>query len=123
MPSDRGDDADDDGQPDPVDALGEGTAPVAGAEPAGHAGGGAVGEEDAQPDDGLEDDGGDAEPGQRGGAEVADDGGVGEQEHRLGDQGEERGDGQPHDLPVVRVVAMPNRLRHVMDTERPVTMT
>ena len=31
-------------------------------------------------------------------AEVADDGGVGEQEQRLGDQGEERRDGEPEDL-------------------------
>ena len=36
--------------------------------------------------------------------EVADDGGVGEQEERLGDEGEERRDGQPQDLAVGRAV-------------------
>ena len=45
---------------------------------------------------------GDAESGQRRGAEVADDRRVGEQEQRLGDQGAERGDGEPEDLPVLR---------------------
>ena len=103
------DGADHDRQPEAVDALGQGPAPVAGAEPAGDAGGGAVGEEDAQADGGLQDDGGDAEAGQRRGAEVADDGGVGEQEQRLGDQREERGDGEPHDLAVVRVAIRQTR--------------
>ena len=55
-------------------------------------GGGAVGEEDAQADRRLEHARGDAEPGQLRGAEVADDRGVREQEQRLGDQREERGD-------------------------------
>ena len=41
-------------------------------------------------------------PASGGGAEVADDGGVGEQEQRLGDQREEGRDRQPHDLAVVR---------------------
>ena len=44
----------------------------------------------ASPQDGR----GDAEPGQLRGAEVPDDGGVGEQEERLGDQGEEGGHGE-----------------------------
>ena len=110
--ADDGDDqADRDGQPDPVDPLGEGAAQVAGAEVAGDARGGAVGEEDAEPDRGLQHDGGDAEPGQLGGAEVADDGGVGQQEERLGDQGQERRDGQPEDLPV-RVRPSPDQPSH-----------
>ena len=90
-----------DGQPEAVDALGEGAAQVAGAEVPGDARGGAVGEEDAQPDRGLQHHGGDAEAGELGGAEMADDRGVGEQEERLGDQGQERRDGQPQDLAVV----------------------
>ena len=90
-PSTRGDRADQHGEPQPVDALGERAAQVAGAEVAGDAAGGAVGEEDAQPDDGLQHDGGDAETGELRGAEVTDDGGVGEQEERLGDQRQEGG--------------------------------
>ena len=45
---------------------------------------------------------GDAERGELCGAEMADDRGVGEQEDRLGDQGGERGDGEPGDLAVLR---------------------
>ncbi len=45
------------------------------------------------------------------GAEVADDGGVGEQEQRLGDQGQEGGNGEPEDLPVACV---PHRTSLVM---------
>ncbi len=116
-PQDGHDRADQDRQPDAVDPLGQCTAPVAGAESAGDARGGAVGEEDAQPDGGLEDHRGDPETGQRRGAEVADDGSVGEQEHRLRDQRQERGDGEPNDLAVVRV-RHPERLRHVMDRQR-----
>ena len=89
-----------DGEPDPVDALGEGRPPVAGAEQAGDAGGGPVREEDAEADQRLEHDGGDAETGQGGGAEVADDRRVGEQEHRLRDEREERRERQPPDLAI-----------------------
>ena len=47
------------------------------------------------------------------GAEVADDGGVGEQEQRLGDQGEEGRDRQPQDLPVLGAPAWPGlQVRH-----------
>ena len=74
---------------------------VPGADLAGHRGGGAVGQEDAQADQRAEHRRGDAEGGQLRRAEVTDDGGVGEQEERLGDQGEEGGDGQSQDLPVV----------------------
>ena len=99
-PADGRDGADDHRQPDAVDALGERAAQVAGAEVARDAGGGAVGEEDAQADDGLQDDRRDAEAGELGGAEVTDDRGVGEQEERLGDEGEEGRDGQAQDLAV-----------------------
>ncbi len=44
---------------------------------------------------------GDPEPGERGGPQVADDRGVREQEQRLGDQGEERRQGQPQDRAVL----------------------
>ena len=99
-PGDGGDDADDHREPQAVDALGERTAEVAGAEVARHAGGGAVGEEDAQADRGLQDDRRDAEAGELGGAEVADDRGVGEQEDRLGDERQEGRDGESQDLAV-----------------------
>ena len=88
-------------QPESVDALRQRAAGVPGADLAGHRGGGAVGQEDAQADERAEDRRGDAEGGQLAGAEVAHDGGVGEQEERLGDQGEEGRHGQPQDLPVV----------------------
>ena len=68
---------------------------------AGDARGGAVGQEDAQPDRRS---GGPRpampRPASGCGAEVADDGGVGEQEQRLGDQGEEGRDREPEDLAV-----------------------
>ena len=86
----------------PVDALGERRASVAGPEQARDTRGGPVGEEDAQPDEGLEDGCGDAEAGQLGGAEVAHDRRVGEQEHRLGDEREERGQRQSPDLAIQR---------------------
>jgi hypothetical protein len=79
---------------------GEGAAAVARAEEPRDAGGGAVGEEDAEPHRGLQHHGGDAEPGQLGGAEVTDHRRVGEQEQRLGDQGQEGRSGEPQDLPV-----------------------
>jgi len=58
----------------------------------------AVGEEDE--DVGGRQEGGarDAEAGELRGAEVADDGAVGEEEERLGDQGEEGRDGEAEDL-------------------------
>ena len=102
-PSSVAADADEDGEPEPVDALGERAAQVAGAEVAGDAAGGAVGQEHAEPDDGLEHDGGDAEAGQLRRTEVADDRGVGEQEQRLGDQRQEGGERQAQDLAVERV--------------------
>ena len=47
-------------------------------------------------------DAGDGQAGQRPGAEVADDGGVGEQVQGLGGQRTQGGHRQPRDLPVVR---------------------
>ena len=111
-----------DRQPDPVDALGQRAPGVAGAEVAGDARGGAVGEEHAEPDGGLQHHGGDAEPGQRGGAEVADDGRVGEQEQRLGGQRQERGDREPEDLPVL-AARHPDRLANVRTIGGSKTMT
>ena len=99
----RHDDADEHRQPDAVDALGERALLVAGADAPGDAGGGAVGQEDAQPDRGLQHHRRDALAGQLGGAEVADDRGVGEQEQRLGHERQERRHREPQDLPVVRV--------------------
>ena len=92
--------AEDEGQPHPVDADGEGAAMIGRAEPAGDGPGGAVGQEDEDAGDGRERGGGDAERGQLDGAEMADDDRVGEQEDRLGDEGRERGYGEPQDLAV-----------------------
>jgi hypothetical protein len=64
---------------------------AAGAEGAGDDRRGAVSEEDEQPGGGGQGGSGDAQPGELGGAEVPDDGRVGEQEDGLGDQGEEGG--------------------------------
>jgi len=96
----RRDHADEDRQPDPVDALGEGTADVSCPDPAGHRRGGAVGQEDAQANRGLHDRPGDAEAGELGRPEVTDDRGVGEQEEGLRDEGQEGRYGEPQDLPV-----------------------
>ncbi len=98
---DRGHHADEDGEPDAVDALGQRSPGVAGADPPGYRGGCAIGEEDAQADRGLDHGTRDAEPRQLRCAEVADDGCVREQEERLGDQGQERRAGEAEDLPVV----------------------
>ena len=99
-PADGRDRADDHGQPDPVDALGERRAEVARPEVARDARRGAVREEDTEPDDGLEDHRGDAQARELRGAEVTDDGGVREQEQRLGDEGEEGGHRESQDLAV-----------------------
>ena len=79
-----------DGEPDPVDALGEGRPPVAGAQQAGDTGrwSRTRGRRTGRPASGAR--GGDAETGQGCGAEVADDRRVGEQEQRLRDEREER---------------------------------
>ncbi len=88
-------------QPGAGHAVGQGAAQVTRAEPAPDRRGGAVREEHAQPDDGLQHGRGQRQRGQRVHAEVAHHGGVGEQEQRLADQ---RGEGrhrQPEHLPVV----------------------
>jgi hypothetical protein len=61
-----------------------------------------VGEEDAQEDGVEQHRRRDAEPGELLGAQMSDDRAVGEQEERLGEQGAERGQGESHDLAVVR---------------------
>ena len=95
-----GAEAEDRGQPQPVDADGERAAMVVGTEPAGDGAGGAVGQEDEDAGHGRERGGRHAERGQLGGAQVTDDDRVGEQEHRLGDEGHERGYGEPEHLAV-----------------------
>jgi hypothetical protein len=92
-------------QPEPVDAHRHCLPAVAGAEPARHGRGGAVGEEHHQPDDGLQHRAGQAETGQGNGAEVADHGRIGQQEQRLGHERPEGRHGQPEDLPVDRLAA------------------
>ena len=106
-PSDRDDHADQDRQPDPVDALHEGALPVAGADVPGDAGRGAVRQEDAEPDRRLQHHRSDALPGELRCPEVAHDRGVGEQEQRLGHQRQERRHREPQDLPVVRRAPAP----------------
>ncbi len=85
-------DGEDQRQPDAVDALLDRGPLVTGADPAGDGGGGRVGEEDEDVDQGGEHRGGDAEPRELRCAQVSDDRGVGHQEERFGDQGAERGD-------------------------------
>ena len=86
--TERDDHADQGGQPQPGDALGQRRARPAGADLARDRGGGAVGQEDAQADQRPEHRAGDAEGCQLRRTEVADDRGVGQQEQRLGDQRE-----------------------------------
>ena len=93
-------DAEQQREPQAVDALGERRAQVARAQLPRHRGGRAVGEEDADRHGRGQQRAGDAEPGELGSAEVADDRRVGQQEQRLGDQGGEGGPGEPQDLPV-----------------------
>ena len=101
----RGDQGSDQGgEPEAVDALRERTAAVPRTDLAGHRRGGAVGQEDAQAHQGAQHRGGDAERRELRRAEVTDDGGVGEQEERLRDQGQEGRDGEPEDLAVVGAV-------------------
>ena len=88
-------------QPQAVDPLREGGVAAAGSELPGDPGRGAVGEEDAETDEGLQHGARDPEAGQLPGAEVADHRGVAEEEERLGDQREEGGYGEPPDLAVV----------------------
>ena len=80
-----------------------------GAELAGDDGGRAVREEDEDVGRGQQHGAGDTEPGQGCDAEAADDGGVGEQEERLGDEREERRHGEPQHLAVLA----PGELAHV----------
>ena len=75
-----------DREPAPVDAALGRVPAVAGAELAGDAGGRAVREEVEDGEGGGEDGAGDGEPGERPGAEMADDGGVGQQVQGLGGQ-------------------------------------
>jgi hypothetical protein len=103
----RGQDDDDHGgaeeqsEPDAVHALADGGLQVARAHPPGDRRSGGVGQEDEDADGGGEEGGGDAEPGELRGAEVADDGAVGHDEEGLRDQGAEGGNGQGDDLAVV----------------------
>jgi hypothetical protein len=69
---------------------------------AGHGRGAAVGEEDAQPDDRVEDRRSDGQAGQRRRAEVTDDRGVGQHHQGLTDQREKCWDRDPKDLPISR---------------------
>ena len=87
-------------QPHPLDGLVGGLAVVAGPDEAGHRRGGAVGEEDEDRVERGQHGVGDGQAGELRGAEVADDGGVGEDVERLGDERPEGGQGQADDLPV-----------------------
>ncbi len=93
-------DADRSGEPEAVDALPDRCLPVARPELPGDGSGRAVGEEDRDVDQGGQRLGGDAEAAEWCGAEPANDGRVREQEQRLGDERDERGDRQPQDLGV-----------------------
>ena len=93
-----GGDAQREGQPEAVDPGPDRRAFGAGAELAGDDAGGAVGEEHEQVGRGDERGAGHAEAGQRGQAQVPDDRRVGQQEERLGDQGEEGGHREAQDV-------------------------
>ena len=90
-------------EPHPVDADRHRPRRVAGAEPAGDGRGGRVREEDHEPDDRLQHGRGDAEPGERDDAEVADERRVHDEEQRLRDERPECGHGEPQDVAVQRV--------------------
>ncbi len=74
---------------------------VTGADPAGDRRGGAVGEEDADTDQRLQDRSGDSESRELRRTEMPDDRRIGQQHQRLGHQGEEGRNGQSQDLPVL----------------------
>jgi hypothetical protein len=86
----RQEDAETEGQPAGLHALGDRTGPVAGSRAAGGPRGGAVREEVQQRGDVGQQPAADRQPAQRDGAEVADDGGVDEQVERLGRQHDQR---------------------------------
>ena len=97
----RGDDQPEQGAQDhAVDAAGQGAGAVPRAEAARHHRGGAIGEEDRQPDHDADHVRGQRQAPEVGRAEVADDEGVGQHQHRLGDQRRERRDRQREDLAV-----------------------
>ncbi len=86
---------------------------VAGAEMAGDGAGGRVGEEVEDAEGGGEHDGGDRHTAELLGAQVTDNGGVGEEVEGFGDQRPEGRDGEAADLPVVGTAPPPTRRRHL----------
>ena len=94
--------ADPDREPQPVDPRTNRARVVAGAAPTRHGGGGGVGEEDEEADDGLQERAADGEAAEDLGTEVADEGGVGEQKERFGDEGTECRDGEPQNVTIER---------------------
>ena len=95
--------ADRGGEPQAVDALPDRRIPMARPELTGDGGRRAVGQEDRDADQRRERLAGDAQAAERHGAEAPDDGGVGEQEERLGDERAESRQRQPQDLRILRV--------------------
>ncbi len=100
-PGQRQYDAQQQGQPESVDALCECAAVITCADPPGHRRGGAVREEHADPDERLQDRPGDAERRELRRTEVPDDRRVGQQHERLGHQREERRHREAENLPVL----------------------
>jgi hypothetical protein len=97
------DEADDEGQPQPLHGLVGGALLVTGPEQAGDGRRGAVGQEDEQRVADQQDAAGDGQPGELVGPEVAHHRGVGEDVERLGDQRTQRGQREAEDLLVVGV--------------------
>ncbi|GMA23685.1 hypothetical protein GCM10025864_14440 [Luteimicrobium album] len=93
-------DAEADREPEAVDAGLERLAPVAGADPARDGGGGGVGEEDTEADEGGQKGRRDGKGCELRGAEVTDDSAVDEDEDRLRDEGAEGRDREGEDLAV-----------------------
>ena len=88
------------GEPQSVDAGLERLGAPASARAPRDGGSRGVREEDAQPDDGHQERRGERQAGELGGAQAADDGGVDEDEERLGDECAESGERERDDLPV-----------------------
>jgi len=87
-------------EPEAVDAGLEGLAAAARSDASGDGRGGRVGEEDAEPDERRQERRGDRQRGELGGAEVAHDSAVDEDEQRFGNERTECGDGEREDLAV-----------------------
>ena len=89
--ADREKGAQDQSQDHAIEPLGEGSGPITRPEKSSHRGGGGVGQEDAQPDNSGDEDGGRPQPRQGAGAQRAHDGCIDEKKDRVRNEGTEGG--------------------------------